>query len=378
MQLAYVALRLTVMTLGIAVAIAAVWYGWHWLESFGSEPTAQTPSGVAINEELVVLTPNKLKAAELQVAQAEVRPLARAVTLMGRIDYDRTRFLAINAFDDLVVEQMPFQVGEPVEAEQTVLVAQCPALGKTRAEVIRQDAVCELTRLERDRTQQIHAGLQRLLAYVEQDMEVKQVQQQIVQESLGPYRQQVIDAYSDASLAKSLLDQGQQAVEQGALAGRSLQERQAAWQSAQSRLLSVCEESRFEVSQDLGKIQSQLAEQEARLAIDLEYLKYLTGESRIDIDTLRALPKEKLGRWEIKSPRSGVVVQLPVALGARLQHEDRLIELADPSQVWVRAWWRPSAGNVITIKAGTTGNGVSSGIRGWNGAGHGDLHGSRI
>jgi cobalt-zinc-cadmium efflux system membrane fusion protein len=346
-------IRLTSTVVGVALAAVAILWVWHWLESSGVTEGESNEVAHETAADVIELSSNKLQVAGLSIDTAVSRTLARTVALMGRIDYDRTSFLQINAFDDLVIEQMPVQVGTRVKAGDVVLVAQCPGLGKARADVILQASQCKLTQAELDRLGQIHLGLDRLLKFVDQDMEVEQVQQQISQERLGAYRQQIIEAYSSASLARNLWEQGRVAAQQGALPGRQLQERQAAWQAAQSKLISTCDGAKFDVAQQLLEVQAELAQQQAQLAIDMEFLQHLSGETTIDEQQLAAVPKEELGLWRIKAPRDGVVVKLPVSLGARVAHERPLVELADPAQLWVRAWWRPAIGEVMAIEVGT-------------------------
>ena len=135
--------------------------------------------------------------------------------------------------------------------------------------------------------------------------------------------------------------------EGGVLSGRIVDERTSNLEVAKANFIAACEESRFLTRQEQDRAKASLEQAERLERISREHLRMLVG-SKLGADsdvvaTGEELPPDSSGETYaisslvLRTPFDGLVEDVFVVAGERVQAGDKLFVVADTTKLWVRA-----------------------------------------
>jgi membrane fusion protein, heavy metal efflux system len=147
------------------------------------------------------LPPEKLAAANLHIAAAEVRDVQPTRTVPATITYDAALRLPVHAPVASVVLKVLVEPGQDVSANQPLAVLSSPEVGLARDEALRRQADLALARKQHTFSDETAANVVRLLDLLKQRPKPDELEKSLAGQSLGEYREKIVAPYSKLVLA---------------------------------------------------------------------------------------------------------------------------------------------------------------------------------
>ncbi len=335
---------------------AVAWSQWPRSGESPTKPSSDESTENAANENVVSLSDEKLKLADLRVEPASRAPMQAYHLLKGRIDYDKERRVEIKAAAGGILVEIRVVPGQRVTKGQALAVLSSPEIGQARVEVHHAEEHWMLATQKRDWEREISKNVFALIDCLTNRLPIDEVEKRFKGKTLGKSRDVLISAYSRCSLAEKL-SKNADAVGADVLSAKTLEERQAERRSAQAALLAACEQASFDVMQE--KTAAEIEEEDAirKLNIAKEHLTTLLNYSGVEF-LGHFKSGEELSRVEIRSPIDGTVEERHGAVWDRIRSSDTLLVVADTKTLWVAADvrerdWRALAltsGRIVTVE----------------------------
>ena len=327
-----------------AVFLAAGGLAWWWLATHhfggvghddghaGGEPASATAP------DDVVSLPAATVAAEVTAVTADRVPLRDHVTVPGRIDYDARRQIDYAAPVDGIVSEMVVRVRQHVKAGDPLAELSSRDVGMARNDVRKCMADLAIAVKAADWAATIQTNVEAMLGVLVAHPPLDEIEKRFGKELLGNYRDRILGSYSKFLQAEKVRASTSSLETGGALSGRIVEERQSNLEVARERFLAECEEARFLTRQERDKSAAEREQAERVLEISREHLRALVGDSADAGDAPAEQPNDdSLSTLVLRSPIDGLVEDIFVARGERVEPGKRMFVVADTSTLWVRA-----------------------------------------
>jgi cobalt-zinc-cadmium efflux system membrane fusion protein len=362
--------RLT--TAGLLVTGGLAWW-WisthHFTVDDTAEPPAAEPATAAGStpppaplpgQHFVTLSPAAAEAAGISLVTADRRVLGDRVTVPGRLDYDARHRVDYASPVDGIVTAVEVQARDAIAAGAVLAEISSPAVGMARDEVRRRldDRAIAARALEWATT--IATNVEAVLNRLAKGPAPEAIQEEFATKPLGGYREKLLGGYSRMVLAQRIDTGTRQLGEGGILSGRIVDERRSNYEVAQSNFRAACEEARFQTDQDRAKAKADYDQSDRQLRIARDHLHTLTGsrlpsppttESDADGPPADAADASLSGLF-LRAPFAGIVEDIFIAEGERVEAGDDLFVVADTRKLWVRAQIHERQWTVVEIAAG--------------------------
>lgn len=331
-------------------------------------PTIATPTVAAETPEpsaegIVHLTAEKLAAAELKTDIAQGRPMALTRLVPARLQYDDRRHIAIKVVTDGVLTQMLVKPGDVVTEGQALAQVSSPEIGTARAELMLKEGERQLADEKFQWATGASDNVTKLVTAIRKHSTFEDVEKQFARLNLGDDREKLMAAYSKYLLNESLSASLQSIGDSGAIASKTLKERQSERQAAQATLDGLCEVALFDARVERQKASVSAADAERRLEISRQHLHALIGqtqtrpivtggvEATTDDDDMKADLSE-ISLMTVKAPFSGTIESREFSANERVKQGDELFILADTETLWVKAEIRERDWRAIALSPG--------------------------
>jgi cobalt-zinc-cadmium efflux system membrane fusion protein len=343
----------------VVVGIVVVgFYGAHWLlpdERHDALPDAELAPAVEMkagHRATVKLPAEKLAAAGIQSHMVEERGIEPTVTVPGTVRYDATRHLAVRAPVECVVEDVRVAHGEWVEQGVALVSLTSTEVGLAKSEVKKCEADLKFARLEQEWADETDGNVEELLAFLETQPEIADVESRFEQKLLGEHRNELISAYSQLLLATKAVDRAKSLTGDGIVSGSTAAQRESAREIAAANFKGVCEELRFDVRHDREKAKAQVEAAERMLEVCRERLDVLLGPHGS-----REFGRDPDGagegsRFELVASGEGRIEELLAVRGARFDAGEEMLTIADTRRLWVAAQVHQRDWNALAAKPG--------------------------
>lgn len=326
-----------------AAFLAAGGLAWWWLAThhFGgvgrdAGHAGGEPASAAAADDVVSL-PAAAAAAEVAAVTVGRVPLRDHVTVPGRIDYDARRQIDYAAPVDGIVSQMLVRVRQRVKAGDPLAELSSRDVGMARNDVRKCMADLAIAAKAADWAATIQANVEAMLAALEAHPPLDDVETRFGKELLGNYRDRILGSYSKLLQAEKVRASTSSLETGGVLSGRIVEERQSNLEVARERFLAECEEARFLTRQERDKSLAEREQAERVLEISREHLRALVGNSDGADAAGDQRDDDSLSTLVLRSPIDGLVEDIFVARGERVEPGKRMFVVADTSTLWVRA-----------------------------------------
>lgn len=280
------------------------------------------------------LPPEKLAAAQLHIAAAEVREVQPTRTVPATITYDAALRLPVNAPVASVVLKVLVEPGQDVSANQPLAVLSSPEVGLARDEVLRRQADLALARKQQTFSDETAANVARLLDLLQQRPKPDELEKSLAGLSLGDYREKIMAPYSKLVLAELRLKGTSDLQESGALSRRTLEERNSDREVAAAQFTAACESAKFSASQEREKSAAATEQAERLVAVAEQTLANLLGPLS---DMSAVTERDKLSELVLLSPIAGRIEERQAVEAARVAAGGPLFLIADTSVMWISA-----------------------------------------
>jgi len=313
----------------LATVALAAWRPWRGApaESVGDERTDDKARGI------VRLSASKLAAANLHVEPIAVHELQELRTVPGRITYNTSKRLELNAPAAGVVKKVFVGPGQAVKSGDSLIVLTSSDIGLARDEVAQCEADLKLAVKEHEWSSQITENLDDLLVELKLRPKIVDVEKAFADRVLGDHRDKLMGAYSKLLLAEAVTADTRPLTERGVLSGRIAQERRSSLEVAGATFSSVGEQSKFDAARRRDRTKAAVEHAERMLAISRQRLRTLCGP----FSELTAADDGSSSDVVLKAPFDGVIDERHTVEAARVAGGDPLFVLANTDTVWVSA-----------------------------------------
>lgn len=306
-------------------------------------PTAgdSTPGG---GNAVVTLPATEAARGEISLGTVESRPLRERITVPGRLDYDERSRLDYESPVDGIVSRIYVQVRQRVAKGDSLAEVSSPEVGVARDEVRRREADRAIEQKAADWSMEIADNVQALLTALADHPPLEKVEKLFDGRLLGDYREKILGAYSKLLYVEKVHAGTRQLGDEGVLSGRIVEERTSNLEMAKASFTGVCEQARFNTLQDRDKARAALEQADRLVQVSKENLRNLVG-SRLEPEVAESVAKgdddgseeKSLSSIGLRTPFDGIVEDVFVSRGERVQSGERLFVVADTSNLWVRA-----------------------------------------
>ena len=341
-------------------AILAVGVGlWWWIATHhfgggvddhgpGPKPDATTDRGGPAAAAVVQLPADAAAAENITLGSVAVRPIRDHLTVPGRLDYDARHRLDYESPVDGIVSRVFVQVRQKVAKGDSLAEVSSPDVGTARDDVRKREDDRQIERKTAEWQATIAANVAALLDALQSHPPLEQIEEQFRDRVLGNYREKILGAYSRLLYVEKVDAGTRQLGAGGVLSGRIVEERTSNLEVAKASFAAACEEALFQTRQDRDKARAALEQADRLAQVAREHLRTLVG-SKLETDAGGQGAAEGVADVEgsggagalsvlaLRTPFAGVVEDIFVARGERVQAGDRLFVVADTSTLWVRA-----------------------------------------
>ncbi len=339
-------------TILVLSTMGAGWMVMHHVNSKRSN-TAEVAEveGAAVSDTLK-MSEGKLKAGSFKSLPAQPKSIQHVHTVPGRLRYDQAKRVSVKAPMDGILSELLVTPGDNVACGDLIAILRSPEIGQARAAILKCQKELSLAQQILRRELLLAKNLQQLSVMLDQGHSSKQIETALSDLALGVYRQEILSAYSRMRFAEELIAKVKPLVDEGAVAGRIVREREAERQLAETSFRTARDQADFAVDQSKLKAESNVSEAERQLNLAWQTLDTLLGykENR---DSVNLTSEESLSRLEIRAPFEGSVESQGFASNERVMRGDSLIVLANTDSLSVEANIRESDWPTVSIDAGT-------------------------
>ncbi|MEZ6095720.1 MAG: efflux RND transporter periplasmic adaptor subunit [Pirellulaceae bacterium] len=344
------------------VAVAAIggsyWAMHHFLSDnqHDTEQNDEIVTGDRIDQLELKIASEKMARMDIKVEAASVKKLFPVELVPGVVQYDATRKVDIRAPVELVVIELFAEKGEVINKGQPLLKLSGAEIGVARVGINQALGEQKLASAEFEWARETNENLLELLDYLKTKPELKALNKQFENKSLGRHRTEILSAYSQWLLAQKVLERSTQPESSGVVPQKILDERKKELEVAEAQLTGLIEESKFQTIQDLER--TRVAKEQSEKALDTaqEGLRSLLGpfHSDSDSESMQDSNGTRLGinDLQISAPMDGVIVDNLATTGARFQPGERMLTIANADKVWVEAQIPQQDLTMIRVNAG--------------------------
>lgn len=362
------------VVIGVLIVVSAIaaFFGWqHYFslaDSVADEVVAEStdsPEAVKIPSS-VQLTPDKLKASDIQLAAVERTQLRPENKVPGRLKYDDRRHVEVRSATGGIITAVRVNPGDQVGAGDVLIEISSPEVGNARADVLQRAAELKLAVESRDWEKEICDGLAKLSQAIRDRMPVNRIKQEFKNVTLGKNREQLLSAYSDLLLAESLVSAARDSVNSGVVPGRQIAERTNSRDNAEAALLTALESLTYTTNVSRRHAEAAVEDAERRLRISRQSVLTLLGHSAADEHstshasgnkaadgkTTDIPDPESLSLVQLRAPFAGTIERRNFSPSERVAAGDGLLTLADTATLWVAADLREREWSALILKPG--------------------------
>ncbi|HEY3322543.1 MAG TPA: efflux RND transporter periplasmic adaptor subunit [Planctomycetota bacterium] len=280
----------------------------------------------------VKLSPESLKAADLEVAAASPGVIARMLEATGEIALNEDKLAHLTPRIPGSVVQVLKSAGDKVAAGEVLAVLQSTELGKAKIEFLSTKQALELAQMDVEREKTIHDNTAKLLELLKSGADAQQLEK-LGSGQIGENKAKLLTAYAALRLAKSACARSQKLRTDQLASEASYEVCVKELESAQAEFQGVFEEVSFNHKQRLAQATRALRLAEIAHRNADRYLHILGVEEK----ELAELPAEHdvdIARYVLRAPFAGTVIEKHITNGEHLKEDVDCFVIADLATVW--------------------------------------------
>jgi membrane fusion protein, heavy metal efflux system len=339
-------------TLLVLSIIGVGWTVMHHINAQSLASLGATEIEDSVANDTLRLPQEKLKSASFESVPSQPVEIQHLHSVPGRVRYDSTKRVNMKASLDGIVTELQVAPGDKVSCGDLVAVVRSPEIGRARAVIAKIRKELGLAQQVLEREQILAKNLSSLSVMLDQRQTSKQIESSISDLDLGTYRQEILSAYSKVRLAEELIAKVQPLVEEGAVAGRIVRQRETERQLAETSFRTARDQADFDTQQKNLKSEADVLEAERQLDIAHQSLESLLGYKEDEI-SFWSSNQDDLSRLEIRAPLDATVESRSFANNERVMRGDSIVVLANTDTLLVEASIRESDWPAVGIDPST-------------------------
>ncbi len=278
--------------------------------------------------------PSIAKKAGIRTQAVAARSMSAAITCPGEIGYNATRLAHITARSPGVMADVRAELGDAVTEDQVLATIDSAVLGRTKSGYIeaRENHLLAVADLERHNA--IHDAVEAMLKACDTELSIADLRRKFADARVGDAKSRLLNAHAQLDLAQQRFDRERELLEKGVSSQESLQSAKATLNKAEADFAATHED--IDIGFEKEHLALERAVKVARVALDAARRGLLiAGVSEAEIDDLAAGKEMRLGRYEVRSPMAGVIVNRHAVVGESIDTQTPLFTVADLSTMWL-------------------------------------------
>ncbi len=346
--------RLIVPLLVLSI-IGGLWWSWHlYKEPADQDPIAQEPNDAAeIDRDQVILQPDKLSAAKIEIGSAIKRVSQSQVVVPGRIKYDENHHVQVRSAASGIVIEMLHKPGDIVAQGQLLAIVSSPEIGSARADRMRRKD--ELNLADKQHTWAVTSfkGIQQIAKSIQSRMTPAGIRSSLGDTPVGSSGEILLSAYSNLLLTEASQTRITGVAATGAVSGRIVQERTTQFDSAMASLQANLQQTLFDAQQRQHSAAAGWDDARRRYQLACQQVATLLGrqvsadDGADDTDSA-----SDLSQVRIFAPIQGTVEKRLLNATERVDSGDGLYIVANTSFLWVSADMREANWSKVLLAPG--------------------------
>ena len=335
--------------------IVGIYLCWHWLSGAAEESRdgqSQEMAAQTVRHD-VVLPPEKLAAAKIEVASVSIQTVQAQVVVPGRITYDENHHIEVRSAASGIIVSMQHKPGDVVASGQLLAVVSSPEVGSARADRARRAAELKLAETQHTWEESSFKGIQLITSAIQARQQSSQIRDSLGNTPVGIAGETLLSAYSNLLLTEATHSRMSGVATSGAVSGRLVQERTAQYDSAVATLQANIQQTLFDAQQKLQTAAATLDDARRRYQLACQQVSTLLGAMSLEPEDDVALTKSSdLALVKIYAPIAGSIEKRLLNETERVTAGDGLYVLADTSHLWVSADVREAYWSKVQVAAG--------------------------
>lgn len=325
------------------------------------------------NLNLIQLTKDQQKAANIKISKASSGILAKTINLSGEIRVNTDNQSHHIARANGICRKINFDLGDKVEKDEVLAVIDSAVLGQSKSEYYEAFNQTAISEMNLERAKNIYNNVSKLLLALSKTPENTESLQKSDLE-MGEYRAKLIAAYSEYINNKKNFDRKNKLFKDKIISENDYMNSKSTFDKAKAEYFSVQDTTAYEIKQRLFAAEQTHKTDEFRMYTAEQRLRIL-GLNTKDIDQLKINGavyqmectsnsciyttsdnkhyhenKEKFSHIEIKAERSGTLIRRNLELGEEAENNRIIFTIADLDNVW--AVLQVSSKDISSVKLG--------------------------
>jgi cobalt-zinc-cadmium efflux system membrane fusion protein len=326
---------LLVVIVGSSGAIGYV----AWRSAGGDAPPGATaPSGDGPEDRSVVrMAEERWPAAGIRVEPAAYTGFTERVWRGGHLALDETRLAHLSPMVEGVVREVKVRLGQDVRAGEVLVVLDSREVGQAKLDLVKARLAAEYARAQHTWTQTTSRAARELVEAMAGGATVPDIEKRFKDRPIGELRQQLITAYSRWLQAKAHYEAVSQADVRGSVSPASVIRLRADFEAAEAAFRALCEEAKFQTSQNVRASEQKLREAQTAEALSKATLMML-GYSQEEVGAMDPIAEgPRVSLYSVRAPFAGTVIKQHAVLAERVDPEVQMFQIADLSTLWLQA-----------------------------------------
>jgi RND family efflux transporter MFP subunit len=322
-----------------AAAGAAGFAAGHWLP--GEKPQAdekekdkekESPSASGV----VPLPKDKWAAAGIRCEPAGYGPLADRAWRTGSVQFDHDRVAHLACPVEGLVRETRADHGRQVKAGDVLALIDSREVGQAKLDLTRTRLALESAQVHAEWTKAVTANAEELWKDLAAEKPVAEIEKRFKDRPLGEWREKLVVPYAKVIQFKAVYE-AMTGPGAGSVSETAVRKARGDYEAAAAQYQGAFDEARHQARQQARATEQR--HREAKAAADtarahLLMIGYTPGElEKLD----PAAEGAAVSLYPLKAPFAGTVIEKHAVRGERVVAQHQLFELADLSEVWVRA-----------------------------------------
>ncbi|MGC3969319.1 MAG: efflux RND transporter periplasmic adaptor subunit [Pirellulales bacterium] len=269
-----------------------------------------------------------------QVAEVEIE---ETITVTGKLAVDEDRLAHVYSMVDGVLREAPVKFGQDVKVGQLLAMVDSKEVGEAKLALARQRLNLGFARTNDDWAKTIHQNTQALIAALEKNPPVKEIEAKFRDQPMGDNRQLLVAGYAKYEQTKADYERLHTLREQNVGVEKDYIRAKAEYEASAATYQAVLEQLKFTTKQRLLESDQKLQEAVTAERMGRASLLIL-GYGEPEIEKMDPLAEgEAVAHYPIRAPFNGTVIGKHAVLSEQVGPTHQLYEIADLSRVWLLA-----------------------------------------
>jgi cobalt-zinc-cadmium efflux system membrane fusion protein len=272
----------------------------------------------------LTIPPDLLKRSDIKILKAGPQSLGTKLSFPGEIAMDQDSFVHLVPPLAGVAVQVHKHVGERVAQGEVLATIQSRELTDLRLARSLLQQKSERARFLLGREETLDRNIRRLLNLLRQGQDPESIHAQLIKTPIGDNKTVLLTAFADLRLAQQTFRREEQLAKDKVSSQEALQTAHTTYDNALSRYI--------------GSIEEALWQRENGVVLRRQDVQAVDAELRAQTQRLQSLnltgATTALGRYDLRSPISGVVTKKHLAIGEAITPDREIFEIANLNEVW--------------------------------------------